>query len=114
MQKMRTMKRHHLFYYLEVYDVVSGALLGNLVDITTRGIKLVSKEQIPIDKTFVLRMVLPEGYFPDKEIHFEGKSIWSGNDVNPDFFDTGFEVSNLDRDERRVIRELIDEVGFND
>jgi len=59
-------------------------------------------------------MILPEGYFRDKEIHFEGKSIWSGNDVNPDFFDTGFEVAKLDREERKIIRELIDQVGFND
>ena len=114
MQKQRELKRRHLFFYLEVYDVVTGELLGNLVDITTRGIKLVSKTEIPIDKTFVMRMILPEGYFAEKEIHFEGKSVWSGNDINPDFFDTGFEVANLDKAERKIIRKLIDEVGFND
>ena len=114
MQKQRELKRRHLFFYLEVYDVVTDELLGNLVDITTRGIKLVSKDKIPINKKYVLRMLLPDGYFTEKEIHFEGTSIWSGNDANPDFFDTGFEVANLDKNERKIIRDLIDEIGFNE
>ena len=75
MQKQRELKRRHLFFYLEVYDVVTGELLGNLVDITTRGIKLVSKNQIPINKTYVLRMVLPEGYFTENEIPFTSSRL---------------------------------------
>ncbi len=110
----RTLKRRHLIYYLEVYDEDSGELLGHLVDITTRGIKLVSKQAIPTDREFNMLMTLPEGYFKDYLIHFQGRALWSGNDVNPDFYDTGFEVTNLDKEVRTIIIKLINWLGFNE
>jgi hypothetical protein len=113
MDRSRVQKRRHLIYYLEVHDVESGKILGNLVDISTRGIKLVSEEKIPVDRNFVLKLRLPEGYFKENEIHFAGKSLWSAKDVNPDFFATGFEVTSLSLDERKIMRQLIDKIGFN-
>ena len=114
MTKTRVLKRRHLIYYLEVHDMESGNLLGHLVDITTRGIKLVSKEKIPLDRAYVLKLQLPAGYFQENEIHFEGRALWSSNDVNPDFFDTGFEVTSLSVEERKILRKLIEQLGFND
>lgn len=110
----RTLKRRHLIYYLEVFDEETGKLLGHLVDITTRGIKLISKEPIECGRSFRMRMQLPEGYFKETDLHFEGRSVWSGNDVNPDFYDTGFDVPNLDKDVRTIIIKLVNWLGFND
>ena len=110
----RIMKRRHLVYYLEVHDAESDELIGNLVDITTRGCKIVSKEPIPKGKTFTLRLTLPDDFYTKKELVFEAKSVWSANDINPDFYDTGFEVPRLGLEERKVIRRLIERVGFND
>lgn len=114
MDGKRTLKRRHLIYYLQVFDEESGEQLGHLVDITTRGIKLVSKKAIDTDRDYHLRMTLPEGYFKENVIHFQGKALWSGNDVNPDFYDTGFEVANLDKKVRTVIIKLINWLGFNE
>ncbi len=112
--ELRVLKRRHLVYYLEVYDDVRNVLLGHLVDLTTKGIKLVSKEPVPVDQEYTLRMVLPEGYFAEKVISFAAKSMWSSNDINPDFFDTGFEVEELPIDARKIILSLIHQLGFND
>lgn len=113
MTKSRVLKRYHLIYYLEVYDLESGSLLGHLVDITTRGIKLISKAKIDINQTFIMKLMLPEGYFQEREIHFEARSLWSTNDINPDFFDTGFEVTSLSTEEKKIIHKLIEQIGFN-
>ena len=110
----RTLKRRHLIYYLEVYDEDSGELLGHLVDITTRGIKLVSKKPVDVDRAYHMRMVLPEGYFKESVLSFEGRAVWSGNDVNPDFYDTGFDVPHLSKDVRKIIIKLINWIGFNE
>ena len=110
----RTLKRRHLIYYLEIFDEDSGELLGHLVDITTRGIKLVGKKALAINRDYRMRMTLPEGYFKENVIHFEGRALWSGNDVNPDFYDTGFEVANLAKDVRKIIIKLINWLGFNE
>lgn len=112
--EIRRMKRRHLFYYLEVFDATTGEQLGNLVDITTRGCKLVSRKPIPIDQSMTLKIVLPDDYYSEKELVFEARSVWSANDVNPDFYDSGFEVPHLGLEERKMIRRLIERVGFND
>ncbi len=110
----RVLKRRHLVFYLEVYDDDTGELLGHVADITTKGIKMVSHEPTPVGRTFRLRMILPEEYFDDHVLRFEAKSLWSANDINPDFYDTGFEVPNLDVAARKTILKLIAEIGFND
>jgi hypothetical protein len=112
--KARILKRRHLIYYLEVYDGESDLLLGHLVDITTRGVKLVSKAPIELGKSFKLRMMLPEGYFQEKVVYIEATSKWSNNDVNPDFYDTGLEVKPLDIRARQIIMKLVNLIGFNE
>lgn len=110
----RSLKRRHLIYYLEVYDDDTGNLLGHLVDITTEGLKLVSKERIEKNRVFKMRMTLPEGYFEEKELHFQAKSLWSSNDVNPDFYDTGFTVPDVEARTRDIIIDLVNQLSFNE
>ncbi len=88
----RRVPRRHLIYYLRVYDSQDGSLLGNLVDISTKGIMVVSEKEIPKNQLFRLRMVLPETLEGSKEVEFEAESRWCQNDTNPDFYDTGFEL----------------------
>lgn len=114
MEKNRVIKRRHLFYYLEVYDLHQDILLGRLVDITTRGFKLISREQIPAGRTYQLKMILPTDLIPARQLVFSGTSLWSSNEVNPDFYDTGFEINNLGLEERQIIHQLIDQIGFHD
>jgi len=112
-EELRALKRRHLIYYLEVYDDATGTLLGHLVDITSEGIKLVSKAPIAAGKDFQLRMQLPEHYFEDRVLRFEAVSLWSSNDVNPDFYDTGFRVTWKDRRAAEIVADLVQQFGFN-
>ena len=110
----RSLKRRHLVYYLEVYDDDANQLLGHLVDLTTSGLKLVSKQRIPTNRTYRLRMMLPEGYFSQKDLYFEAQSMWSSNDINPDFYDTGFAAPKLDPAAQNIILDLVSQISFND
>ncbi|MBU2537326.1 MAG: PilZ domain-containing protein [Proteobacteria bacterium] len=110
----RSLKRRHLVYYLEVYDDEANELLRHLVDLTTSGLKLVSKQRIPTNRNYKLRMMLPEGYFSQKDLYFEAQSMWSANDINPDFYDTGFAAPKLDPAAQNIIRDLVSQVSFND
>ncbi|MDD5758569.1 MAG: PilZ domain-containing protein [Desulfobulbaceae bacterium] len=112
--ELRQLKRRHLIYYLEVFDQKTGKLLGHLVDLTVKGIKLISKEKITPNQSFSLRMIMPEEYCPQKEVRFAAKSTWCGEDVNPDFYATGFNTPDLAEDTRRLFMILINQVGFND
>jgi hypothetical protein len=113
-EEIRSYKRRHLLYYLEVYDDDTKELLGHLVDLTTTGLKLMSRKQIPSNRDYWLRMVLPEEVFPEKDLYFEAQSRWSSNEVNPDFYDTGFSAPKLDLKTQNIIRDLLSEISFHD
>lgn len=110
----RIMKRRQLVYYLKLYDLETGEQVGNVVDITTRGCKIISKEPLPEGKDMALRLDLPEGLYSLESIILKGKTLWSRPDVNPSFYVTGFEVPRLGAEERKVVRQLIEQAAFND
>ncbi|MEW5818537.1 MAG: PilZ domain-containing protein [Spirochaetota bacterium] len=110
----RDMKRWHLIYYLRVFDRNTNNLIGNLVDITTEGIMLISEKPINTNQIYYFRMDLPQAVEGKKEIQFDCQSLWCKNDVNPDFYDTGFKFVNISDNARKIITELINTFFFRD
>ena len=53
---------------------------------------LVSDKPIKINKRYLFKMNLPETIAGSREVEFEAESRWCQNDVNQDFYDTGFEL----------------------
>ncbi len=111
---LRKLKRRHLIYYLEVFDNKSGKLLGHLADLTTEGIKLVSREPIPTGEEFTLKMIVPHDTLDTDELVFTAASLWCRPDVNPDFHATGFAAPDLDEATKELFTRLIQLMGFND
>ncbi|MEJ2053112.1 MAG: PilZ domain-containing protein [Calditrichaceae bacterium] len=114
MKNSRNIKRRHLFFYLQVTDAKSGKLLGYVVDITPRGLKIISEERCDDQSAMNLKMKLPDDIGQKKDIYFDAKCIWSGKDVNSDFFANGFEILNLDESALHTIENIINEYGFED
>ncbi|MBZ0092291.1 MAG: PilZ domain-containing protein [Sulfuricellaceae bacterium] len=112
--KDRKFKRRHLIFYLRVFDAASGDLVGSLVDITPEGVMLVNDKPLPLDTHYHLRMVLPADVFGKHELSFEAKTMWCRNDINPDFFDIGFEFVNIEHGDAMTIVDLVDQYGFHD
>jgi hypothetical protein len=114
MEDKRRLKRRHLIFYLRIYDTQTNKLLGYLVDITPDGILLMSEHKIETGKLFKLRMDFPSEYSDVQEIEFEAESVWANTDVNPDFHDTGFRIHNISIEERQIIEDIIEDLGFED
>ncbi len=108
----RTIKRRHLIYYLRVWDLKTDRLLGHIVDINTGGFMLISEQQIEPDQTFELEIHWNTSDDTEIRIQFQAMSRWGSNDVNPAFFDTGFELIGQAEDVLEPIREMIEEYGF--
>jgi len=109
----RKLKRRHLIYYLRLFDRSTGNLVGHLVDITTEGIKVMSEEPLPVDQRYQFEMLLPEESDTEK-ITFDATSVHCSDDINPDFYATGFRIDQIDSDHAARIRKLIEEFGFRD
>lgn len=114
MVEKRRAKRRHIIYYLRVFDQNNDQLVGQLVDITTSGMKLVSENSIEPDTYYELRMVLPEEIDKKKEITFAVKSMWCKRDVNPNFYSIGFEFEDIATEDINIVKNLIYDFSFRD
>ena len=114
MENKRKLKRRHLIYYLRVFDQSNGQLIGHLVDITKEGLMLISEQPLITDKEYKFRMVLPTEILSRAEVNYTATVIWCKKDVNPDFYATGFRLSDISTDDIVIIESLIHRYGFND
>ncbi len=113
MKKKRKLKRVHLIYYLLVFDNDIDKFIGHIVDITTSGIKLMSRIPIENDKVYHLRMILPEGIQEvSKEIIFKAKSLWRKEKMYSDFYGSGFAFESIADGDITILKRLIDQFGY--
>ena len=108
----RSIQRRHLIYYLRIWDLKTDQLLGHIVDINTDGFMLISEKPIEPNQTFDLEIHWNSPEDKEIRIKFQAISRWSNNDVNPAFFDTGFELIETAEDVLEPIREMIKKYGF--
>lgn len=114
MHEKRRLKRRHLIFYLRIFDTANNQLIGYLVDLTPEGIMVMSENPIETGKMFRLKMDLPSEYSEIEHIEFDAQSVWCSADINPDFYDTGFKFSSITLDEKKVIEDIIGDLGFED
>ena len=107
----RRSERDGLVYYLRVFEVASGKLLGHLADISAGGIKLVSREKLELHRTFELKLVLPKEISGKSEIVVTARSCWVEHDSNPDFMVTGFSFPALNEELEELIGAVHEEFG---
>ena len=82
---------------------MSAKVLGHIVDISAKGVMLISDNQLPVGETFRLRMRLPASIGNKDELIFNATSRWCKQDINPDFFITGLEIYDVDEEIAKYI-----------
>jgi hypothetical protein len=73
---------------------------------------MISQEQLQAGMEMQLKMILPETSFDKKAITFKVNSRWSKLDVNPAFYASGHEFSEIGPIEIETIASLIDNFAF--
>jgi hypothetical protein len=114
MKEKRKTKRRFLQYYMRVFDAETRHQIGNLVDITSRGIMIVSENKLPIDQNLRIRLELSEEVSQKPYMEFTAISRWSDQDVIPNMFNTGFEILGLSPEDADIINQIVKEFGFRD
>lgn len=108
----RIMRRKELVFYLEVTNAETGETIGRLVDLTTRGCKLVEQDGFESGLSFGLTVSLPDGRYGVESLSFNAIARWTKPDINPDYLVTGFEIIRLGARERKIVRKVMDHFGF--
>lgn len=110
----RKERRHHLIFYLKVFDQHSGEQIGYLGDIATEGLMVMSQEPLEVGRHYDLEVRTVEGLADARVLRFSGESRWCHTDINPDFYATGFRLTEAAEETEAAIRRLIKEIGFPD
>ena len=114
MLEQRLEKRRHLIYNLRITDSKTKQDLGHLADLSGEGLMLVGPDKFDEGVEFDMLMQGPAGDKPSEPLAFNARCMWSRQDINPDFFASGFKVLDADGDYIDSINTLIREYGFRD
>jgi len=114
MSERRSTKRKYLLYYGRVYDERAQSQLGYLVDITEKGLMLLSDGPFQVDKTLDVKVEITNDVADRPYLNITVKSIWCEPDVDQTHFNTGFEILALKPEDQQVIQTIIEAYGFRD
>ena len=112
MSEKRKHKRIPLHYYLKVLESNSEEHIGYLIDVSEEGFKLLSEDHIPKGSKLDCSLQLPDDLDGREEISFTAKSCWTGKDVNPDYYVSGFHIDDIEPDGVKVILSIIYHYGY--
>ncbi len=99
-------------FYLRLFDDMSNRVIGHLADISAQGLMLISDELVQVNKTYQLRLALPEELHEKQEILFEATSRWCRPDETPNLYVSGFTINEPSEEVQRCISRLVKEFGF--
>ena len=109
-EERRAYERYSVEFYLCVYNRDTDALMGHIVDISLGGIQLLSETPIANGEQFRFRMDVSLESGRKETIEVEAQSVWHDEDVNPGFFNTGFEFLNLSLCALKTIKATIKDI----
>jgi hypothetical protein len=114
MPEKRKVKRRFLLYYMRVFESATRKQIGNLVDITPKGIMVVCDKPISDNLFMKLRLELSNEVAEKPWMEFVAISKWCKPDVNPSMYSVGFEILEIDKENAKIIDRIINEFGFRD
>jgi hypothetical protein len=114
MLERRKYQRKDLLLFANVYDSKSGKIIGTLLNITLEGAMVLSESKIDANNNMELHIKLPENFVQKNELVFTANSRWCGPDINPEFFDVGYQFANVSEEDSQIIQAIIEKYGFKD
>jgi len=114
MAERRKLHRRHILFYSRVFDRKTGTFLGYLGNMNEGGMMIISEDPLDVGYVFLLRIDLPDENYALSVLNFEAKSVWCKKDIDPHFYNTGFQFIDILDDEKQVIAQIIEDYGFRE
>jgi hypothetical protein len=114
MLERRKYPRKDLLLFANVYDSKSGKIIGTLLNITLEGAMVLSENHIDMNNNMELHIRLPDNFVQKNELVFTASSRWCGPDINPEFYDVGYQFANVSEEDAKIIQAIIEKYGFKD
>jgi len=114
MLERRKYPRKDLLLFANVYDSKSGRIIGTLLNITLEGAMVLTESKIDQNNEMELHIKLPENFVKKNELVFTANSRWCAPDINPEYFDVGYQFANVSEEDRKIIQAIIEKYGFKE
>lgn len=113
MQERRKISRKYLAIYSRVFDRTTGRVLGYLSDLTSGGAMIISDTSTTEGQDISLRFDLPDpSLFSTDHLNIEARIVWCQPDIDPAFFNIGFEFTEISPAQAKTIDEMIGAYEF--
>ncbi len=114
-QERRKFKRRNLIYYIPVIESDTQHPIGRMADISSKGFKLDSDYQIPIEKDFQLGLNTTPDIADIAFIGFVARSKWCRADtIEPCQYYIGFDIIDIAPHAAEIVQCIVDKYGVRD
>jgi hypothetical protein len=112
-EERRKILRKYLVIYSRVFDRTTGQVLGYLSDLTAVGAMIISDDPMSTLVDVSLRFDLPDPpLFSTDHLNIEARVAWCRPDIDPAFFNIGFEFKEITPEQAHIIEEMIEAYEF--
>jgi len=114
MQERRKYPRKDLLLFANVYDSKSEKIIGTLLNITLEGAMVLTESKIDQNNEMELHIKLPDNFVKKNELVFTANTRWCAPDINPEYYDVGYQFANVSEEDRNIIKAIIEKYGFKE
>lgn len=114
MDNHRKETRKNLKAFTPVYGLNPRVLLGYIEDLTTRGAMVIGEKSVEEGRQFKLAIEIP-GSMDEKtvpRITVDARVAWCKADKRPNYFNIGFEFTDLQPDDEEIIDAVLKRYQF--
>jgi len=105
-------ERLEFFYYKQVLDYDTQAVIGHLADISSGGFKLDCSHPILVNRDFRFRLDLTSEVSPKPSMAFVARSRWCQVDpLDPYVYNVGFQLIQIAPDDLEIFKRMMEAYG---
>ena len=107
MHEKRKLPRKQAPDKVSVYDCTTGTTIGQVVNMTTGGMLLLSEGPIHAERIFQLRISLPKSIEGTNVLEFGAESLWESPALDETNYWTGLQIIDISESAARILGVLI-------
>ncbi len=113
MEERRKIPRKYLIVYSRVFERTLGKIIGYLGDLSPLGAMIISEQPQTVGSELPVRFDLPDmNLFNSAKLDLSVRVAHCDPDINPDFYNIGFEFQDLTPEQVSTIEKMMDAYEF--
>ncbi len=91
---------------LLIYDNESNLPIGQIINLSERGFKIMTEQPSDISKVYSCRMPIPENFASKNEIKFLAECRWCNQNMETTWYDSGFYIRKIETGDLKIIQSI--------